>query len=268
MTSNRPAERPLALVTGASSGIGMAYAERLGHDGFDLIVVARRRDRLADLKRRLEAARGISVEVLATDLSTDEGMCVVEERARDPRLDTVIDNAALAHYMPFIELPPEKAEELVKLNALGPLRLIRAALPGMVDRGHGTLVSIATNLVFSGAADGPWLPKRAVYAATKAFLFMLVRVLAIELQGSGVRLQVVCPGLVRTEFHTRQNIDMSQLPRLEPQDIVEASVRGLELGELVCVPGLEDAEKLGRRDEMERDLLAAGMRAELATRYT
>jgi len=195
-------------------------------------------------------------------------MEAVEERAVDPRLDTVIDNAALAYYMPFIELPPEKAEELVRLNALGPLRLIRAALPGMVERKRGTVVSIATNLVFSAAAEGPRLPQRVVYAATKAFLFTLVRVLAMELQGSGVRLQVVCPGVVRTEFHTRQNMDMSHVPRLEPEDVVQASVRGLERGELVCMPGLEDTGKLERRDEAERDLLAAGMRAELAPRYS
>jgi short-subunit dehydrogenase len=137
----------------------------------------------------------------------------------------------------------------------------------MVDRAHGTLVSIATNLVFSGTAEGAQLPKRAVYAATKAFLFTLVRLLGIELQGSGVRLQVVCPGLVRTEFHTRQNIDMSQRPRMEPEDVVAASLRGLELGELVCIPGLEETEKLDRRDEAERDLMAAGMRAQLAGRY-
>jgi short-subunit dehydrogenase len=133
----------------------MAYAERLGRDGFDLIVVARRRDRLEDLKHSLESTHEISVEVLATDLSTVEGMGAVVQRAGDPRLDTVIDNAALAHYMPFIELPSEKAEELVKLNALGPLRLIHAALPGMVDRGHGTLVSIATNLVSAGQPRRP-----------------------------------------------------------------------------------------------------------------
>lgn len=261
-------QRPLALVTGASSGIGQAYAERLGSAGFDLVVVARRRDRLAELKRRLEATHGISVEVLAADLSERAGMNWVEERVLDSRLDTVIDNAALAHYMPFIELPPEKAEELVRLNALGPLRLMRAALPGMVERGHGTLVSIATNLVFSATTDSPRLPRRAVYAATKAFLFTLVRLLAMELRETGVRVQVVCPGVVRTEFHTRQNMDMSHVPRLGPEDVVQASMRGLELGELVCMPGLEDTEKLEHRDEAERDLLPAGMRAELATRYT
>lgn len=94
----------------------------------------------------------------------------------------MIDNAALAHYMPFLEIPAEKAQELVNLNVLAPLCLIHAALPGMVERGHGTLVSIATQLVFSPTADNPQLPRRAVYTATKAFLFTLIRLLALEVR--------------------------------------------------------------------------------------
>jgi short-subunit dehydrogenase len=261
-------ERPLALVTGASSGIGRSYAERLAADGFDLVVVARRRDRLEELQHRLEAANGVSVEVLATDLSTEAGMRSVETRASDPQLETMIDNAALAHYMPFLELPPDTAEQLVRLNALGPLRLIHAALPGMVERGRGSLISVATQLVFSATADNPALPERTVYTATKAFLFTLIRLLAIELRGSGVRLQVVCPGVVKTEFHTRQNLDMSHMPRLEPEQVVQASMRGLELGETVCMPSLDDIERLYRRDQADRELLIAGMRPNLAARYS
>jgi short-subunit dehydrogenase len=261
-------QRPLALVTGASSGIGWAYAERLASEGFDLVVVARRGQRLEELKAKLEDARGISVEPLATDLSAEEGMQAVEQRATDQRLAMVIDNAALAYYMPFIELPPDKAAELARLNALGPLRLIRAALPGMVERRRGTLVSVATQLVFSATAQGPQLPQRAVYAATKAFLFTLIRVLVSELQGTGVRLQVVCPPIVRTEFHTRQGIDVSSRPRLEPEEVVQASMRGLELGETVCLPALDDLEKLARHDQAERDVMAGGMGAKLAARYT
>ncbi len=259
--------RALALVTGASSGIGRAYAERLARDGFDLVVVARRRERLEQLKRELEATYEVGVEVLAVDLATEAGRNEVEQRAADSRLEMLVDNAALAHYMPFVELPREKAEELVKLNALGPSRLIRAALPGMIERGHGTVVSVATQLVFSAAADGPYLPQRAVYAATKAFLFTLIRLLATELDGTGVRVQVVCPGIVRTEFHTRQGMDMSDRPRLEPEQVVQASMRGLELGEVVCQPGLEDTEVMLRRDQADLEVLASGMRTELASRY-
>jgi short-subunit dehydrogenase len=263
----RSQDPPLALITGASSGIGEAYAERLAADSYDLIVVARRGDRLEELKRRLEAERGVGVEPLVADLSTAAGMRAVDEAAKDPRIAFVVDNAALAHYMPFLELPPERLEELVHLNALAPARLMQAALPGMVERERGTLVTIATQLVFSPTVDNPQLPRRAGYTATKSFLFTLARLLTQELEGTGVRLQVVCPGVVRTEFHTRQGMDMSHMPRLEPEQVVEASLRGLELGELVCIPTLEDRELLDLRDEAERTLFGGGMRTEPATRY-
>src|SRR5439155_22282353 len=131
----------------------------------------------------------------------------------------------------------------------------------------GTIISIATQLVFSATADAPQLPRRVVYASTKAFLFMFVRLLAQELQDTGIRLQVVCPGVVRTEFHTRQGMDMSHVPRFEPDDVVQASLRGLELGELVCIPGLEDVNQLASHEQAEVALLLAGLRPPLATRY-
>jgi uncharacterized protein len=268
VTTPHDPSRRLALVTGASSGIGGAFAERLAADGYDLVVVARREQRLRELERRLAETHGVAVRPLAADLSTEAGMAAVDAVARESRLDFLVDNAALAHYMRFLELPVEQAEELVMLNALAPLRLLRAALPGMVERGRGTAVSIATQLVFSAVADNPVLPQRAVYAATKAFLFTLVRLVAWELRDTGVRLQVVCPGVVRTEFHTRQGMDMSDRPRLEPEDVVQASMRGLALGELVCAPGLEDPGLLDRRDEAELAVLAGGLGAQLASRYT
>ncbi len=267
-TTSDAAGRSLALITGASSGIGWAYAERLAADGHDLVVVARRAERLNELKHRLESAHDVRVQPLVADLSTESGMRDVDAAATDPRIEVVVDNAALAYYMPFLELPVEKAEELVKLNALAPVRLIHSALQGMVERGHGTVISIATQLVFSATADNPQLPGRAVYAATKAFLFTFVRLLALELRDTGVRLQVVCPGVVKTEFHSRQNMDMSHLPRLEPEDVVQASMVGLERGEVVCIPALEQLDKLQRHDDAQIEVLMGGMRPTLAQRYS
>lgn len=265
--TSQPTNRPLALVTGASSGIGRAYAERLAAEGYDLVVVARRAERLEELRQRLEAAHGMMVRPLVADLSTESGMADVDAAAANPRLEMVVDNAALAHYMPFLELPAENAEQLVKLNVLAPVRLIHAALPGMVERGHGTVVSVASLLAFSAAAQMPQLPRRAVYASTKAFLLTLIRILAEELRDTGVRLQVVCPGVVRTEFHSRQNMDMTGRPRLEPEEVVQASMRGLELGEVVCIPTVEDLSVLQRHDEAEIAVFQAGMRPVLAERY-
>lgn len=260
--------RRLALVTGASSGIGRAYAERLVADGYDLIVVARRGDRLAALKGQLESQHGVSVRPIVADLSTESGIRSVEAAAAEPRIALVVDSAALAHYMPFLELPADQADELVKLNVLAPVRLIHAALPGMVERGSGAVISMASLLAFSAAADNPQLPKRAVYAASKAFLVTFIRLLALELRDTGVRLQVVCPGIVKTEFHTRQNIDLSHMPRMEPQQVVEASLRALERGEVVCVPTLEDADSLQRYDKASTEVFTAGMRPALAPRYS
>ena len=267
-TPPRAADRSVALITGASSGIGRAYAERLAADGHDLVVVARRGDRLEDLKHRLESEHRIRVQTLVADLSTEAGMREVDAAAADPRLEFVVDCAALAHYMPFLKLPLEQAAELVNLNILAPVRLIRAALPSMVARKKGTIISIATQLVFSATSSNPQLPQRAVYAATKSFLFTFIRLLALELRESGVRLQVVCPGVVRTEFHTRQNMDMSHMPRLEPEQVVQASMLALDRGEIVCIPTLEDAELLLRHDEAESAILIGGMRPALAERYS
>ncbi len=270
MPANDPSEqaaRPLALVTGASSGIGRAYAERLAADGYNLVLVARRGERLAELKSRLEADHGVAVRPLVADLSSTAGRRAVEKAVADPRIRTVIDCAALAHYMAFTDLPVETAEELVELNVLAPVRLIHAALPAMIERGEGTIVTFASLLAFAAAADNPRLPRRAIYGASKAFLLALIRRLSFELADTGVRLQVVCPAVVKTEFHTRQGMDFSQMPRLEPEHIVQASMVGLANGELVCLPSLEDPDLLTHRDEAELAILAAGMRAELAGRY-
>ena len=268
MTSHASSmSRPLALVTGASAGIGRAYAERLASDGYDLIVVARRKERLDEVKRHLESAHGVSVQPLVADLSTESGRHAVDAVATQPRLEVVVDSAALAYYMPFLDLPPDKAEELVNLNVLAPVRMIHAALPGMVKRGKGSVVSFSSLLGFSATSENPQLPKRAVYAASKAFLLTFFQLLAVELSGTGVKVQIVCPGVVKTEFHTRQNMDMSGRPRLEPEEVVKASMIGLERGEVVCIPTLEETDRLQHHDKAEGEVLAAGMRPTLAQRY-
>lgn len=259
--------RPLALVTGASAGIGRAYAERLASDGYDLVVVARRAERLDELKRQLESGNGVSVQPLVADLSTESGKRAVDAIATQPRLEVVVDSAALAYYMPFLELPRDKAEELVNLNVLAPVRMIHAALPGMVKRGKGAVVSFSSLLAYSATSENPQLPKRAVYAASKAFLLAFFQLLAVELRGTGVKVQIVCPGIVKTEFHTRQNMDLSGRPRMEPEEVVKASMIGLERDEVVCVPTLDETDRLRHHDKAEGEVFAAGMRPTLAQRY-
>jgi short-subunit dehydrogenase len=260
-------QRPLALVTGASSGIGQAYAERLAADGWDLIACGRRADRLQDLASRLNAQNGAATEVIAGDLGDAEGLKRVAAACRERELEMLVNNAGLAHYMPFTELSPEQAEELVRVNVLAPTLLARAALTGMVARGRGTIINLASLLAFSEAVQRPGMPQRAVYAGTRSYIVTFTRILAAELTGTGVRVQFVCPGIVRTEFHARQGIETTDMPMMEPADIVRGSLAGLETGEVVCAPSLEDPSAFDRRDQANTELLQGARNTELADRY-
>ena len=253
----------LALVTGATSGIGQAFAERLAADGHDLVIVGRRQERLDEFAA---AHTEVKVRVVAADLSTDEGIDAVAEIAATEPLDLLVNNAGVAHYMPLADLPAAKARELVKVKVLAPTMLARAAVAGMQERGRGTIVNVAGMIAFSGPAPHSQMPRRAVYAGSLAHLVTLSQTLSAELEGTGVRVQVVCPGVVATEFHERQGLDLSAIPRMSAADVVSASLRGLELGEVVCAPGVEDTSLL---DAVFRADLAAfgGQRTELAGRY-
>jgi uncharacterized protein len=137
----------------------------------------------------------------------------------------------------------------------------------MRERSHGAVVNIASLLAFSGSLDAPYMPKRAVYAASKAFLVTFTEILAIELRDDHIQVQVVCPGVVRSEFHTRQDIDMSDVSRMEPDAVVEASLLGLERGEVVCVPGMDDATATQRLAAVHQEFMGVTRVTELPERY-
>jgi short-subunit dehydrogenase len=255
------------MVTGASSGIGEAYAEQLASEGWDLVVVARRRDRLDDLAGRLTREHDVAVQVIDTDLADIEQLNALCAGVADMRLELLVNNAALAHYSPFAELAPEAAHVVVELNVLAPVLLSRAAIPGMVDRGAGAIINVASLLAFSGAWEGPHLPQRAVYASSKAFLVTFTQVLANELRETGVRVQVVCPGVVRTEFHSRQGIDLSAVPRMEPAAVVHASLLDLEQGTVVSIPAAPDGSALEAIVAAQGELLGITRVVELPDRY-
>jgi uncharacterized protein len=259
---------PTALVTGASSGIGEAFAERLAEDGWDLVLIARRRDRLEELAARLESRHGVSARVNEADLAEPDRLEEVRAEIAELPLELLVNNAALAHYMPFSELSSGRAQELVHLNVLAPVLLTRAVIPDMVKRGKGAVINVASLLAFSGAWEAPHLPQRAVYAATKSFLLTFTQIVAGELQDSGVRVQVVCPGVVRTEFHSRQGMDLSAVPRMEARSVVDASLLDLERGVVVSIPGSDDETALPRIEDAQRDLMGATRAVELPDRYS
>jgi uncharacterized protein len=168
--------------------------------------------------------------------------------------------------MPIAELPADKARELVHVKVVAPSMLVRAVVPGMVSRGEGTIINVSGMIAFSGPARQAQLPRRAVYAGTLAHIVAMTQVLHEELKSEGLRIQVLCPGVVATEFHTRQGLDLSAIPRMCAEDVVTASLRGLELGEVVCAPGVEEAGLM--QAVFQADLAAFGAQSpELATRY-
>ena len=257
----------LAVVTGASSGIGEAYAERLAADGWDLVVVARSGERLRELATRLNQAHGVTVRVVQADLSDAGEVERVGGEIGAMPVDTLVNNAGLAYYMPFADLAAAKAAELVDLNVLAPVLLTQAVLTGMLDRSRGTIINVASLLAFSGAVEIPFLPKRVVYAATKSFLVTFSQALAAEVGDRGIQVQVVCPGVVRSEFHARQGMDMNAVPRMEPGQVVEASLADLADGVLMSVPGLGDTGALARLDAASSELMGVTRITELPARY-
>jgi uncharacterized protein len=259
--------RNLALVTGASSGIGAALAERLARDGRDMLIVARRRERLETLAARLQAETGVAVELLVADLTDPEQLLLVENRiAQEGRLDLLVNNAGFAGYGPFSEIEPGVAVRLNAIHILAPLRLTRAALPGMIAHGRGAVVNVASLLALSGPLTLP-MAGRATYAGAKSFLLTFTQLLAAELEGSGVQAMVCLPGMVESEFHGIGGGRFASVPLMTAEDVAQAIVVGLELGETVCAPTLEDATVFEGLREMQQAALTAARSTELAARY-
>ncbi|WP_158862324.1 SDR family NAD(P)-dependent oxidoreductase [Leifsonia sp. AG29] len=254
----------LAVVTGASSGIGREYARRLAAHGADLIAVGRRRERLDELADEFP---NIRVHSVVADLSTPAGIQDVIHAVGSQPVTLLVNNAGVAHYKPFIDLPEEQAAELVGVKVLAPTLLTRAIAPGMVARGAGQIVNVAGMIAFSGPATLEQVGlRRAVYAASLAYTLTLSQTLHAELSPEGVTVQALLPGVVATEFHERQGMDLSAVPRMSAADVVTASLRGLELGETVTAPGVEQADLL--QAVFSADLTAFGAQSpELASRY-
>jgi short-subunit dehydrogenase len=259
-----------AVVTGASAGIGAEFARRLAERGFDLVLVARRAERLDGLAASLP----VEVEPLVADLAAPEDADRVAARVAEDDVTLLVNNAGINAYGPFTEADPAVLAHLLALNVTAPTLLSRAALPGMVERGEGGIVNVASLLAFAGALPPDPMPWRSTYAGTRGYIVTFTRTLASEVEavGAPVRLQVLCPGYTATEFHMTNGTDpVSEAPPDEPHamtaaDVVKASLAALDAGEVVCVPGLEDPSAIDVLVEAEAGV-RAGARREVAARY-
>lgn len=255
--------RKLALVTGGSSGIGASYADRLAGDGYDLVIVGRRRERLEEFAA---AHPQVEVRAVVADLSTDDGIDAVADICESEPLSLVITNARVAQYEPIADLSAAEVRELVGVKVLAPTMITRATVPGMIDRGSGVIINVAGMIACNGPAPHSPLPRRTIYAGTLAHLVAMSQALSAELEGTDVQVQVVCPGVVATESPERQSMDLSAVPRMTAAEVVTASLRGLELGEVVCSPGLENDILLDAIFQADLAAFAAQSPA-LASRY-
>jgi len=240
-----------AFITGASSGIGAIYAERLAARGYNLILAARREDRLQALADQLQARYAIQASILKADLSEEHGIAAVEQRLQqDPAIDLFINNAGTAKMAGFLASTPREHQAIHTLNTTALLRLSYAALAAFTPRRRGTLINIASILALHT------LPGSAVYSASKAWVLSFTRGLQEEFADSGVRIQAVLPAATATDLWPTSGVALDALPSgtvMTTEDLVDAALRGLEMGEQVTLPPVHD---LGLWETFEQSRLA------------
>jgi short-subunit dehydrogenase len=251
MTSSRK----IAVVTGASSGIGSVYADRLARRGYDLLLVARRGERLQALATKLEQACGIKAETLAVDLEKEGDLVRLETLlAGNPAIRVLVNNAGMARLSPVAEAPVKDSLAQIALNITALTCLTHAVLPAFKERNEGIIINIASVLALHA------LPVSAVYSGTKAFVLNFSRGLQQELASTGVRVQVVLPAATATDLWDISGVPLAALPQetvMSAEHLVDAALAAFDQGELVTWPSMADAGHWERYDTARSDLFAA-----------
>lgn len=254
-----------ALITGASSGIGAVYADRLAKRGYDLIIVARNRSKLDALAKRLTNETKRSVEVLAADLNDKADLARVEDALKkDSSITVLVNNAGIGTFAPLLDSDANKMEEMISLNITALTRLTYAVAPRFVARGSGTIINIS-----SIVGIAPEI-LNGVYGGTKAYVLAFSHSLQHELAPKGIRIQVVLPGAIATEFWDAGGMPVSHLPPetvMTSENLVDAALAGLDHSELVTIPALADKGEWDRYEAARRDMSSRLSRAEPAARY-
>ena len=227
--------RPIALVTGASAGIGAAFAEYLAELGHDLVITARDLQRLEASAKDLENRFGVEVEVIKADLSTDEGIRLIELRLenRSRPVEVLINNAGFGINKSFLVSDQQMENDLLDVLVRAPMRLMHSVLPAMKERDSGTIINVSS--IAGWIAGG-------TYSAAKSYLTILSESLHTELSGSNVRVHALCPGFTRTEFHQRGRMKMTGLPTflwLDSKEVVRVAWKSAKKGKAISIPGTQ-----------------------------
>jgi uncharacterized protein len=261
--SNPMASNPSVLITGASTGIGAAYAERFARRGHDLVLVARDRTRMEALSARLRQETGVAIDIVQADLTQPAELATVEARLRDDaRIGILVNNAGTAIGGSFIEQTTDDVARLVALNTTALLRLASAIAPRLAKAGEGAIVNIGSVV---GLAPEFGM---TVYGATKAFVLFLSQGLTVELAPKGVYVQAVLPATTRTEIWERAGADVNTLSNvMEVGDLVDAALVGFDRREPVTIPPLPDAGQWDALQAARQAMLANFGNAQPAERY-
>jgi short-subunit dehydrogenase len=257
--------RKTAVVTGASSGIGAVYADRLAARGYDLILVARRADRLEALSAQLSKAHGAKVEVITADLEKDADLARVEKvLAANPAVSVLVNNAGTSRLRPLAQTQPEDSLTQIALHVTAVTRLTHAVLPAFLSRNDGLIINVASVLALHS------MPISSVYSGTKAFMLNFSRGLQAELAKTNVRVQVVLPASTATEIWNEKSLPLSALSPgtvMTTENLVDAALAGLDKGEAVTLPSVADASLWDAYDAARSTLFAATQTDKPAPRY-
>jgi len=257
--------RGTALITGASSGIGAIYADRLARRGYDLILVARNRDKLNALASRITDETRREVEVLDADLNDRQSLAAVEHKLRqDASITLLVNNAGVGTHTPLLDSDVEQMTRMIELNVTALTRLTYAAVPGFVARGKGTIINISS---ITGIAPEVL---NGVYGASKAFVLAFSQSLHHELAGKGIRVQAVLPGATATDFWALGGLPVEHLDPaivMPATDMVDAALAGLDQGELITIPSLHAIETWQAYEDARRAMSGQLSRNVPAPRY-
>ncbi|AYR26680.1 SDR family NAD(P)-dependent oxidoreductase [Herbaspirillum rubrisubalbicans] len=265
MNQTTTTQRGTALITGASSGIGAVYADRLARQGYDLILVARNRERLNALAERISNDTRRTVEVLSADLGNAQSLAQVEDKLRsDASITLLVNNAGIGTHTPLLQSDVEHMTDMIALNVTAPTRLTYAAVPGFVARGRGAIINISSIVgVAPEILNG-------VYGGSKAFVLAFSQSLHHELADQGVQVQAVLPGATATDFWAIGGLPLEHLDPaivMPAEQMVDAALVGFERGELVTIPSLHDEDAWIRFDSARQSLSTQLSANVPATRY-